>query len=138
LATLSASSNNFLFSYSSNGLNSSPYFGSSTTWSPSKSQLGEYLSIQVPSGTPQIIFQVGLRGSPQGWVSGYVIEFKNRPDAPFICWNSCNQIAGNSDGQSTSTLQVYHPIIATEIRIYPVAWVNQIVLQVELWIETYQ
>jgi hypothetical protein len=90
LTALSVSTSNFLFSYSSNGLNSPPTFGSTVTWSPSKSQLNEYISVQVPSGSPQIIFQVGVRGSAQGWVSGYVIQFKNRPDAPFICWNSCN------------------------------------------------
>jgi hypothetical protein len=134
VSTLSGTRSNFFFSYSSNGLNSPPFIGSSVTWSPSNSKLGEYLSIQVPSGAPQIIFQVGLRGSSQGWVSGYIIQFKNRPDAPFICWNSCNQIEGNTNGQGTSTLQVYHPIIASEIRIYPVAWVNQIALQVELWV----
>lgn len=113
LTTLSSNSFSFFFAYSSNGLNSAPLFGSSVFWSPSRSQLNEYISIQVPSGSPQIIFQIGIKGSSQGWVSGYILQFKNRPDAPFICWNSCNQIAGNSDGQSTSTLQVYHPIIAT-------------------------
>jgi hypothetical protein len=70
-------------------------------------------------------------------VSAYILHFRNRADAPFICWNSCNQIAGNSDGSTVSLLQLYHPIVATEIRIYPVGWNGQVALQLELWINNY-
>lgn len=138
LTTLSSRYNNFIFTYSSNGLKSVPFIGGNTFWSPSRSQLNEYLSIQVGSGNPQIIFQVTIQGNPQGWVTGYVIQFKNSQNAPFICWNSCNQITGNSDGTSPSTLNLPHPIIATELRLYPVSWNNQINLQVELYFEAYQ
>jgi hypothetical protein len=69
--------------------------------------------VLVVGGKPQIIFQVSIRGAQQGWVTGYIIQFKNRPDAPFICWNGCNSINGNRDGSSVSAVQLNHPIIAT-------------------------
>jgi len=90
LTKLSQISGNFLFAYSSNAINSIPIIGGNTYWSPSHSQLNEYIAFTVVSNKPQIIFQLGVKGSQQSWVSGYIIQFKNRPDAPFICWNSCN------------------------------------------------
>jgi hypothetical protein len=101
------------FSFSSGIGNTSPFIGSSSFWSPSLSKINEYLSLSVVGGRPQIVFQVSIRGAQQGWVTGYVIQFKNRQDTPFICWNGCNNISGNNDGSSVSTLQLSHPIIAT-------------------------
>lgn len=106
LTKLSTILSSWLLAYSSNGLNNPPMIGSSSIWSPSISQLNQYISITVLNGSPQIIFQIGTRGSSQGWVSGYIIQFKNKPNAPFICWNSCNKIIGNSDGINTSLLQL--------------------------------
>lgn len=113
LTKLSDLSQNYLFTYSSNGLNSPPIFGRTTVWSPASSQLNEYLSVQASNGSPQIIFQLGIRGNSQGWVTSYILQFRNKPGAPFICWNACNEIIGNSNGQSSSLLQLYHPIIAS-------------------------
>jgi hypothetical protein len=90
LTKLSTITNQWLWGYSSNGLNTPPTIGSSTYWSPSTQQLNEYISIIVSNGSPQIIFQIGIHGNSQGWVSGYIIQFRNKPNAPFICWNSCN------------------------------------------------
>ena len=101
------------FSFSSGVGSTSPFIGTSSFWSPSSSKINEYLSLSVVGGRPQIVFQVSIRGAQQGWVTGYVIQFKNRQDAPFICWNGCNSISGNNDGSSVSTLQLNHPIIAT-------------------------
>lgn len=129
LAKLSSSLSSYLFAYSSNGLTSFPTIGSNTFWSPSQSQLNEYLSIQTANGKPQIVFQIDIRGNAQGWVSGYVLYFKNRGDAPFICWNGCNMVEGNSEGVRTSSLQLTHPVIASELRVYPVRWSGQIALQ---------
>lgn len=129
LSKLSDNSLNFIFTYSSNGLNSFPFIGSNSFWSPAHSQLNEYLSIVVSNGRPQIVFQIDIKGSRQGWVSGYIIQFKNRADAPFICWNSCNVVNANADGVRTNSLQMSHPLIATELRVYPVTWSSQIVMQ---------
>jgi len=83
-------------------------------------------------GKGRIIFQVGVRGSRQGWVAGYVLYYRNKEGAPLICWDGCNMIVANTDGDSTSWLKLYHPIIATELRIYPVRWVGILQLQVDL------
>ncbi len=110
-----------------------PFLGSSYYWRPNSVQLNQYISVTFSSGRPQAIFQLGIRGTQQGWVSGYVLQFKNRNDAPWICWNGCDKVAGNSDGGSTSWLKLFHPIVATELRIYPVSWVGDMALQVDLW-----
>ena len=41
-------------------------------------------------------------------------------------------IAGNNDGSSISTLKLYHPIVASEVRIYPVRWVGVLAVQIDL------
>jgi hypothetical protein len=122
------------FSYSSGSIAQPPYIGSSFFWSPSQLQINQFLSVSFTNSRPQAIFQIGVKGSQQGWVSGYVVQFKNRADAPWICWNGCNMIVGNSDGSSTSWLKMYHPIVATELRVYPVGWVGALSLQVDLWV----
>lgn len=134
LTMLSSLSITSQFSFSSGSINSSPFIGTSVYWSPASFKINEYLSVVIVGGKPQIVFQVSIKGSSQGWVTGYVIHFKNRPDAPFICWNGCNMVTGNADGNNVSTLQLSHPIIATEVRIYPVSWSASISLQIDLGI----
>ena len=73
-----------------------------------------------------------MRGNRQGWVSGYVLYYRNKKEGPFICWNGCNMVVANTDGDSTSCLKLYHPMIATELRIYPVRWVGVMALQTDL------
>lgn len=126
LSTLS----NSLLSYSSNGLSSGPWIGSSQLWSPTTNTLNEYLSISALGTAPFILFQIDIQGNSNGWVTGYIIQFRNRVDAPFVCWNSCNQVSGNTDGASKASLNLYHPIIASEVRLYPVGWNRAINLQV--------
>lgn len=121
------------FGGSAGGSDQKPFLGSSYYWRPNSVQLNQYISITFTSGRPQAIFQVGVKGTQQGWVSGYVLQFKNRDDAPWICWNGCDKVVGNSDGSSTSWLKVYHPIVATELRLYPVSWVGDMSLQLDLW-----
>ena len=124
----------FSFSSGSSSNGNAPLIGGSSFWSPSASKINEYLSVIIGAGKPQIVFVVSTKGNPQGWVSSYVIQFKNRPDAPFVCWNGCNAISGNNDASNVSTLQLSHPIIATELRIYPVSWFSSIRLQLDLGI----
>ena len=102
------------FSYSSGNSNTGCFIGSNAYWTPSTLQINEYLSMSFTTTTKsRIIFQIGVRGSQQGWVSGYVLYYKNKADSPFVCWNGCNMVSGNSDGASTSWLKLYHPIVAT-------------------------
>ncbi len=122
------------FSYSSGIASQAPYIGSGYYWTPSAIQVNQYIALTFVSGKPQAIFQIGIKGHPQGWMSGYVLQFKNRGDAPWICWNGCSMIQGNNDGGSTSWLKLYQPIVATEVRIYPVSWVGNMALQVDLWL----
>lgn len=100
------------FSFSSGSPANAPLIGSSSFWSPTP-KLNEYISVVIVGGKPQIVFSVSIKGTAQSWVSAYVIQFKNRPDAPFVCWNGCNSVTGNSDGNNVNTLQLSHPIIAT-------------------------
>jgi hypothetical protein len=125
------------FGYSSGNGGLSSFIGSNGYWTPSSLQINEYLSMTFTHNQPQIIFQVGVRGTRQGWVSGYVLYYRNRADAPFVCWNGCNMVVGNSDGDTTSWLKLYHPIIATEVRVYPVRWVGVLALQTDLSILSY-
>ena len=79
---------------------------------PAQVQVNQYLQMKFTEGKGRIIFQVGVRGNRQGWVSGYVLYYKNKEDGPLICWNGCNMISANTDGDSTSWLKLFHPIVA--------------------------
>lgn len=86
------------FGYSSGNNGQSSFIGSNVFWSPTQARLNEYISMSFPQGRARIVFQVAIRGSRQGWVSGYVLYFKNKQDSPFVCWNGCNMVTGNTDG----------------------------------------
>lgn len=121
------------FTFSSGSTTTSTFIGSNAFWTPSSLRINEYLSMTfTASSRARVIFQIGIRGSQQGWVSGYVLYYRNKQDGPFVCWNGCNMVAGNSDGSSTSWLKLYHPIVATELRFYPVRWVGVLTLQTDV------
>ena len=84
-----------------------------------------------------MIFQVGVRGNGQGWMAGYILYYRNTAEAPFICWDGCNMISANNNRDTVSWLRLYHPIVATEVRIYPVRWVGMMGLQVDLSLLTF-
>lgn len=66
------------FSYSSGSSVQAPFIGSNSFWTPSQIQINQFMSVTFTNSRPQAIFQIGLKGSQQGWVSGYVLQFKNR------------------------------------------------------------
>jgi hypothetical protein len=84
---------------------------------------------------PQIIHYIQLQGSQSGYVTHYQIQYRNKDNAPFICWNSCQKVRGNMNGNEIAELKLTHPIIATEIRIYPLRWVGDIWMSIEMLVE---
>lgn len=79
-------------------------------WNP-PSYLNNYISIV--STTVQIIFTIEVTGCSSGHVTYFQLQFRNKVESPFICWNSCQKVPGNVDGSNVVTLNLDQPIIAT-------------------------
>lgn len=77
-------------------------------------------------GRTTIVEAVSLRGQSNGWITEYIIQFRNSEDMPYVCWNGCQPIAGNRDSNNEAILRFDHPLIASEIRIYAINWSQQI------------
>ena len=84
---------------------------------------------------PQIIHYIQLQGSTEGYVTHYLIHYRNKPNAPFICWNGCQRVRGNVNGNEVAELKLTHPIVATEIRIYPLRCVGRIWMSLDMLVE---
>lgn len=96
--------------------------------------INNYLSIQTIK--PQIIHYIQLQGTSNGYVTHYLIQYRNKENSPFICWNSCQKVRGNVNGNDMAELKLTHPIVANEIRIYPLKWVGGIWMSVEMLVES--
>lgn len=97
------------------------------------SYINNYLSISTSK--PQIIHYIQLQGTSNGYVTHYLIQYRNKESSPFICWNSCQKVRGNVNGNEVAELKLTHPIVANEIRIYPLRWVGGIWMSVDMLVE---
>ena len=82
----------------------------SPIWVP-PTYLNNYMSLSFT--TTQIIHYIQIQGSSSGFVTDYVLHFRNKDGAPLICWNSCQIIKGPKNGVDLSELRLTYPIIAT-------------------------
>lgn len=79
--------------YASSQLTNSP------TWVP-PAYLNNYMSIQFNS--PQIIHYIQIKGNNFGYVTDYLLHYRNKDGSPLICWNSCQRVRGNTNGSEIS------------------------------------
>lgn len=54
--------------------------------------------ISISTQKPQIIHYIQLQGTSNGYVTHYLIQYRNKESSPFICWNSCQKVRGNVNG----------------------------------------
>ena len=109
-----------------------PGIDKNQVWSPPPSA-NQYLGII--SSSPQIIHQIQVQGSREGWVKEFIIQFRNNREGPLICWNSCLRVKGNENGFEVRKIELDYPIIADELRIYPLSWENSLRLRLDCQID---
>jgi len=56
--------------------------------------------------------------------------YRNGENGQFICWNACQRVVGNQNGKDTVELRLAYPIVASEVRIYPLEWTGNIWISV--------
>jgi hypothetical protein len=89
LTKISTILNSCLWGYSSNGINTPPTIGGSSSWTPAVCQSNEYISITTSNGVPKMFYHIGTKGNWKGWVTKYKIQYRSQPGAPLTCWNNC-------------------------------------------------